>query len=89
MEQNTNQLDIDLATPINELTFEKALSLLEIIVTTLEKGDVPLNRALEIYEKGEALKNHCSNLLKSVEAKVEKITINNNKTIIEDFDPLA
>jgi exodeoxyribonuclease VII small subunit len=57
------------------LTFEKALVELEQIVTRLEKGDVPLDESIAIYERGEALKAHCEALLKSAEMKVEKVRL--------------
>ena len=58
-----------------ELTFEKALAELEQIVGRLERGDVPLAESIAIYERGEALKNHCAKLLKEAEARVEKIRL--------------
>ncbi len=57
------------------LPFEKALSELEDIVRRLERGDVPLEDSIAIYERGEALKKHCETLLKKAEARIEKITI--------------
>ena len=57
------------------LPFEKALSELEDIVRRLERGDVPLEDSIAIYERGEALKKHCEALLKKAEARIEKITI--------------
>ena len=61
--------------PVAELTFEKALAELEQIVGRLERGDVPLAESITIYERGEALKKRCSDLLKEAEARVEKIRI--------------
>ncbi len=61
------------AAPIASLTFEKALAELESIVGHLERGDVPLEESIRIYERGEALKKHCESLLAQAEAKVEKI----------------
>lgn len=61
------------AVAIAGLTFEKALAELETIVGHLERGDVPLEESIKIYERGEALKKHCEALLKQAEAKVEKI----------------
>lgn len=58
---------------IAEMSFEKALAELETIVDKLERGDVPLEESITIYERGEALKKHCDTLLKAAEAKVEKI----------------
>ena len=57
------------------LPFEKALSELEEIVRRLERGDVPLEDSIAIYERGEVLKKHCEALLKKAEARIEKITI--------------
>lgn len=61
--------------PIEEMTFEIALAELEQIVDRLERGDVPLAESISIYERGEALKRHCENLLKEAEMRVEKIRI--------------
>ncbi|MBB5752074.1 exodeoxyribonuclease VII small subunit [Prosthecomicrobium pneumaticum] len=63
------------AAPIETLTFEQALAELETIVGKLERGDVPLEESIRIYERGEALKKHCDALLKQAEDKVEKIRI--------------
>jgi exodeoxyribonuclease VII small subunit len=41
------------------MPFEKALAELEEIVRRLERGDVPLEDSIAIYERGEALKKHC------------------------------
>lgn len=60
---------------INALPFEKALEELENIVRRLERGDVPLEDSIAIYERGEVLKKHCEALLKKAEARIEKITI--------------
>ncbi len=57
------------------LPFEKALAELESIVTRLERGDVALEESLSIYARGEALKAHCETLLRSAEARIEKITL--------------
>jgi exodeoxyribonuclease VII small subunit len=60
---------------IAELPFEKALAELEAIVNRLERGDVPLEDSIAIYERGEALKAHCEALLRKAEARIEKITV--------------
>ena len=63
---------------IQELSFEKALQELEMIVGRLERGDVELEDSIAIYERGEVLRKHCDSLLKQAEAKVEKLTIGKN-----------
>lgn len=60
---------------IKTMNFEQALAALERIVDDLEKGDVPLDQSIRIYERGEALKAHCDRLLKAAEDKVEKIRL--------------
>ncbi|WP_048646032.1 exodeoxyribonuclease VII small subunit [Nitratireductor soli] len=60
---------------IKAMSFEQALEALEKIVEDLERGDVPLDQSIKIYERGEALKKHCDTLLKAAEDKVEKIRL--------------
>ncbi len=66
---------------IAELTFEQAMAELERIVGDLERGDVPLDESIRIYERGEALKDHCDKLLKSAENKVEKIKLSRDGAV--------
>ena len=60
---------------IGAMSFEQALAALERIVDDLERGDVPLDQSIRIYERGEALKAHCDRLLRAAEDKVEKIRL--------------
>jgi len=59
---------------VPQLSFEKALAELESIVQKLERGDVALEESVAIYERGEALKRRCEELLRQAEARVDKIT---------------
>lgn len=68
---NNDAVNADIA----KMSFEQALEQLEQIVDNLERGDVPLEESIRIYERGEALKKHCDTLLKSAEDKVEKIRL--------------
>ena len=54
-------------TPISEMTFEQAMSELERIVTQLERGDVPLEDSITLYERGAELKKRCEAKLKEAE----------------------
>ncbi len=65
-------------TDIKDLPFERALKELEGIVSRLERGDVELEESISIYERGEALRDHCDRLLRQAEAKVEKLTLGPN-----------
>jgi exodeoxyribonuclease VII small subunit len=60
---------------IQSMSFEQALKELEQIVGKLERGDVELEPSIALYERGEALRAHCEQLLQRIEAKVEKITL--------------
>lgn len=51
--------------------FEDALARLETIVTELEKGDLPLEEALKIFEEGVRLSKNCMKMLEEAERKVE------------------
>ncbi len=60
---------------IKAMSFEQALKALETIVEDLERGEVPLDQSIRIYERGEALKAHCDQLLRAAEDRVEKIRL--------------
>ncbi|MFZ2138568.1 MAG: exodeoxyribonuclease VII small subunit [Xanthobacteraceae bacterium] len=60
---------------VTRLPFERAIEELETIVKRLEDGKVPLEESVTIYERGEALKRRCEELLRAAEARVEKITL--------------
>lgn len=62
-------------TDIEQMSFEKAVSELENIVTKLESGNVELEKSIEIYERGEALKKHSKKLLDAAEKRIEKIRL--------------
>lgn len=61
--------------PAADMTFEAALAELEEIVRQLEQGDVPLERSIAIYERGERLKRHCDGLLKAAEQRIQTIAV--------------
>ena len=60
---------------ISGLSFEHALEQLERIVSELESGQTPLERSIEIYERGAALKAHCEARLAAARMRVEKIVV--------------
>ena len=73
--------------PIAEMSFEEALAELEGVVRSLEDGKVPLERSIDLYERGEALRKHCDNRLKTAEMRVEKIVAQDGKaTGTEPFE---
>ena len=60
---------------IAKMPFEAALAELEAIVDELEKGAVALDELIRLYERGEALKRRCDELLKNAEMRIDKITL--------------
>lgn len=60
---------------IATMPFEAALAELEGIVDRLEKGAVSLDDSIRLYERGEALKARCDELLRNAEMRIEKITL--------------
>ena len=60
---------------IEEMSFEEAMRALESVVDRLERGDVPLEDSIALYERGAALKAHCQAKLAAAEEKVAAITL--------------
>lgn len=74
--------------PVNEMSFEDAMRALEQVVNQLERGDVPLDDSIKLYERGAELKKRCEAKLKEAEAKVAAITTDDagNATGTRPFD---
>jgi exodeoxyribonuclease VII small subunit len=56
------------------LSFEASLRRLESIVESLESGDVPLEKAMELYEEGIRLSKVCSEKLRAAELRLKKLS---------------
>lgn len=67
--------------PVAEMSFEEAMTALEQVVTSLERGEVPLEASIALYERGAALKAHCATKLKDAEDKVEMIRAKDGQAI--------
>ena len=61
--------------PVAEMSFEEAMRALEDVVGKLERGDVPLEQSIALYERGAELKKRCEAKLKEAEEKVAAITL--------------
>lgn len=66
--------DAEIPADIRKMKFEDALAELEAIVRELEDGKVKLDEAIEKYERGAQLKQHCEAKLNEAQARIEKIT---------------
>ncbi len=69
--------------------FEDGLQRLEQIVDELEKGNVPLEQALKLFEEGVKLSASCRGELEEAEGKVEVLLKQNGKLQATAFDPSA
>jgi exodeoxyribonuclease VII small subunit len=66
--------------------FEDCLQRLEQIVGELEKGDIPLEQALGLFEEGIRLSNSCRQELEDAEGKVEILLNRSGKMQAEPFE---
>lgn len=69
--------------------FEECLQRLEKIVQELEKGEVPLEQSLTLFEEGMQLSGACRKELEQAEGKVEILLKQNGRLQVEPFEPLA
>jgi exodeoxyribonuclease VII small subunit len=67
--------------------FEEGLQRLEKIVQELEKGEVPLEKSLTLFEEGMQLSGACRKELEQAEGKVEILLKQNGKLQAEPFEP--
>jgi exodeoxyribonuclease VII small subunit len=63
--------------------FEAGLDELERIVKEMESGDLPLERALELFEKGMSLSDACRKQLEEAETRVEMLMERGNRVVAE------
>ncbi|MEJ5367663.1 MAG: exodeoxyribonuclease VII small subunit [Bryobacteraceae bacterium] len=70
-----------------EASFEKSLAELQQIVEELEKPGVPLERALELFEKGVQLSETCRKQLVEAESRIEILLKRGQKVIPQPFGP--
>ena len=67
--------------------FEAGLQDLEQIVKEMEGGDLPLERALELFEKGMKVSDTCRKQLEDAETRVEILVRKGDKVQPEPFRP--
>ncbi|HBP10534.1 MAG TPA: exodeoxyribonuclease VII small subunit [Nitrospinaceae bacterium] len=73
---------------MGEIKFEKAIQRLEKIVDDLEKGELDIDKSLEIFEEGIKMSRVCSKKLNEAEAKIEKLTQNQKGELVTDLFPV-
>ena len=73
---------------MGEIKFEKAIQRLEKIVDDLEKGELDIDKSLEIFEEGIKMSRVCSKKLNEAEAKIEKLTKNQEGELATELFPV-
>jgi len=68
-------------------SFETCLEELEKVVKELEAGDLPLERSLELFERGMGLSESCRKQLEQAETRVEMLIRKEGKMVAEPFRP--
>lgn len=68
-----------------EMKFEKALQRLEQIVAELEKGELDIDKSLQIFEEGIKMSRICSKKLQEAEQKIEKLTRNQKGELVAEL----
>ena len=66
--------------------FEEALTELETLVEQLEHGDLPLDEALRLFERGVALTRQCQTSLQAAQQKVEILLRKSGELRAEPFE---
>ena len=68
------------------MTFEASMQRLEQIVRTMERGEVPLEESLKLFQEGTELVHRCGMLLENAELQVKKImTAPDGSPVEEEF----
>ena len=65
-------------------TFEESMQRLEQIVRAMERGDVPLEESLKLFQEGTELVRSCNQLLENAQLQVKKIATAPNGTPVEE-----
>jgi exodeoxyribonuclease VII small subunit len=68
-------------------SFEACLEELEKVVKELEAGDLPLERSIELFERGMGLSDSCRKQLEQAETRVEMLIRKEGKIAAEPFRP--
>ncbi|TCS96379.1 exodeoxyribonuclease VII small subunit [Hazenella coriacea] len=72
---------------LESLPFEKALERLEEVVRLLEKGDAPLEEAIQLFDEGMKLAHLCGKKLEWAEQQVEMLVKENGEWMKRTFKP--
>ena len=69
----TSKISRTSETLVQNLTYEEAMTELEVIVESLEGEQNPLEDSMKLFERGQALVTYCGALLETAQLKVQKL----------------
>ncbi len=58
---------------IDDLSYEEAYAELEAILEKMESGENPLQEAMDLFDRGQALVKHCTTLLEKAELRIRQL----------------
>lgn len=73
MFKTLRRIEVSKMSEKKELSFEDAMEKLEEVVENLEQGDVPLEKAISMFQEGMSLSKLCHDKLKNVEKSMDRI----------------
>lgn len=71
---------------IEDMSFEEAMSELELIVQKIDEGRDNLSTSIENFERGIKLRKHCQLMLDNAKMKIEKITQKEDEISVSDVN---
>ena len=74
------------ATAVEKLKYEEAFEELALVVEQLESGELPLEEALTLFERGQALAQRCSQLLEEAELQLKNLAPEDDELLEMGFD---
>lgn len=69
---------------IDDLTYEEAYAELEAILEKMETGENPLQEAMDLFDRGQALVKHCTTLLEKAELRIRQLAGDTTKAESEE-----
>ena len=73
---------------MSEIKYEKEMTRIENIIEELERGDLDIDKSLELFEEGIKMSRLCSKKLNEAEAKIEKLSKGKKGDLITELFPM-
>ncbi|HZY72289.1 MAG TPA: exodeoxyribonuclease VII small subunit [Edaphobacter sp.] len=67
-------------------TFEEQLTALELVVEKLERGDLPLDESVRLFEEGVTLSNACKKELEEAEGRIQVLVERGSRMVAKDLE---